>query len=215
MLAEVEGCLFWVVAWSRRQPMANGGAVLSLLDGPSGCDPAFCVVWFRFRMLRRFLAYRPGEVSRVYRLLESAAEGSPGHGPAHLLIRSAAEIGFRWDPEELAWDRPGLPLLSNLSGPIQHLRAAILGARRDKVSADLCARKGFRGGPSLDIDGTLQLLNSDHVRERDKALLRSILLEVSGMGFLLGRSVVRRFLVSFAGVVTLMVIFSGIVLFHL
>ena len=175
------------VAWSRRQPFANIGAVLSLLGGPSGCDPAFCVVWFRFRMLRRYLAYRPGEVSRVYRLLESAAEGSPCHGPAHLLIQSAAEIGFRWDPEEMAWDRPGLPLLSNLSGPIQHFRAAILGAWREKVSADLCARKGFRGGPWLDIDGTLQLLNSDHVRERDKALLRSILVGGVRNGFLLGK----------------------------
>ena len=68
---------FFGVAWSRRQPFASMGAVLSLLDGPSGCDPAFCVVWFRFRMLRRFLAYRPEEVSRVYRLLESAAEGCP------------------------------------------------------------------------------------------------------------------------------------------
>ena len=40
---------------------------------------------------------------------------------------------------------------------------------------DLCARKGFRGGPFLDVSGTLQLLNSDHVRERDKALLRGVL----------------------------------------
>ena len=135
-------------------------------DGPSGCDLACGVVWLRFRMLRRYLAYRPGEVSRVYRLLGSAAEGSPGHGPAHLLLQSAAEIGFRWDPEELAWDRPGLPLLSKLSGPFQHFRAAVLGAWRDKVSADLCVGKGFRGGPWLDIDGTLQPLNSDHVRER-------------------------------------------------
>ena len=53
------------VVWSRRQSLANPGAVLSLLCGPSGCDPAFCVVWFPFRMLRRFLPYRPGEVSRV------------------------------------------------------------------------------------------------------------------------------------------------------
>ena len=44
------------VAWSHRQSFASVGAVLSLLDGPSGCDPAFCVVWFRFRMLRRYLA---------------------------------------------------------------------------------------------------------------------------------------------------------------
>ena len=29
---------------------------------PFGCDLAFCVVWLRFRMLHRFLAYRPGEV---------------------------------------------------------------------------------------------------------------------------------------------------------
>ena len=26
------------VVWSRRQPMANVGAVPSLLDGPTGCD---------------------------------------------------------------------------------------------------------------------------------------------------------------------------------
>ena len=53
------------------------------------------VVWFRFRVIRRYLAYRPGEVSRVYRLLERAAEGGPGHGPVHLLLQSAAVIGFR------------------------------------------------------------------------------------------------------------------------
>ena len=178
---------FFGVALSRRQPFASIGAVRSLLDGPSVCDPAFCVVWFRFRMLWRYLAYRPGEVSHVYRLLESAAEGSPGHGPVHLLLHSAAVIWFRWDPEELAWDRLGLPLLSNLSGPIQHFRAAILGAWRDTVSADLCARKGFRGGPWLDIDGTLQLHNSDHVRERDKALLWSILVGGVWNGFLHGK----------------------------
>ena len=59
-----------------------------------------------------------------------------------------------------------MPVLSNLAGPIQHLRAAALEGWRGKVSADLCIRKGFRGGPRLDIDGILQLLNSDRVRER-------------------------------------------------
>ena len=54
-------------------------------------------------------------------------------------------------------------------------------------AADLCARKGFRRCPSLDIAGTLQLLNSDHVRERDKALLRSILVGGVWNGFLLGK----------------------------
>ena len=45
------------VVWSRFQPLASVGAVLSLLDGPTGCDPAFCVIWFRFRLLRRFFLH--------------------------------------------------------------------------------------------------------------------------------------------------------------
>ena len=102
------------------------GAVLSLLDGPVGCDPAFCVVWFRFRLMRRYSAYRPEEVSRVYRLLAAAAEGCSGHGPAHLLVESAGEIGFSWCSDGLAWSRPGFPLLSLVAGPIQHFRLLFL-----------------------------------------------------------------------------------------
>ena len=167
--------------------MANVGAVLSLLDGPTGCDPAFCVSWFWFRLLRRYLSLWPAEIGRVYRLLEMASRGCPGHGPVHLFSSSAAEIRFRWDPLALAWSRPGLPLLSHLAGPVQHFRAAILDAWRDKVTADLCGRGGFRGGPSLDVRGSLQLLNSFHVRKRDKALLRSIMVGGVWNGFLLGR----------------------------
>ena len=176
---------FCRVSWSSRQPLAHVGAVLSLLDGPVGCDPAFCVVWFRFRQMRRYLAYRPEEVSRVYRLLAAAAGGSSGHGPAHLLIESAAEIGFSWCSHVPGWNRPGLPVLSMVAGPVQHFRAAVLGAWRHKVSVDLCSRKGFRGGPFLDVSGTMQLLNSDHVRERDKALLRGVLVGSVWNGFLL------------------------------
>ena len=62
------------MVWSRRQPLAGVGAVLCLLDGPTGCDPAFCVVWFRFRLLRRYLALWPAEVGRVYRLLRNGWE---------------------------------------------------------------------------------------------------------------------------------------------
>ena len=80
------------VVWSDRQPLANVGAVLSLLDVPQVCDPAFCVVWFRFRMLRRYIACRPSEVPRVYRLLDSVADGCPGHGPAHLLVESGSGL---------------------------------------------------------------------------------------------------------------------------
>ena len=117
------------------------------------------------------------EVPRVYRLLEMVGEGCPGHGPIHLLSTSAAEIGFRWNPCALA----------NLAGPIQHFKTAILDAWRNKVAADLCGREGFRGGPLLDVHGSLQLLTSSHVRERDKALLRSIMVGRAWIGFLLSR----------------------------
>ena len=89
------------------------------------------------------------------------------------------EIGFVWSADVAT------PLLSNLASPIQHLRASVLECWRVKVSAGLCAGKGFRGGPWLDLDGTLQLLNSDHVRERDEALLRSILVGGVWNGFVL------------------------------
>ena len=91
-MRKLRAAIFRVV-WSVRQPLANVGAVLSLLDGPHGCDPGFCMVWFRFRMLRRYLAYRPHEVGRVYRLLDAVVGGCPGHGPAHLLVNSADDIG--------------------------------------------------------------------------------------------------------------------------
>ena len=138
-------------------------------------------------MLRRNLALWPSEVGRVYRLLDLVGEGCPGHGPIHILSASAAEIGFQWDLHALAWVRPGLHLLSNLAGPIQHFKAALLDAWRNKVTADLCGRKGFRGGPLLDIHGSLQLLDSSHVRERDKALLRAIMVGGVWNGFLLSR----------------------------
>ena len=141
------------VVWSRRQPLANVGAVLSMLDGPSGCDPLFCVVWFRFRLFRRFLALWPSQVGRACRLLDMVSEGCPGHGPVHLLVASAAEVGFRWDPLAFAWSRPGLPLLSTLAGPVQHFRAAILDAWQNKAAADLCGREGSRGGPLAGYSG--------------------------------------------------------------
>ena len=130
------------VVWSRRQPLASVGAVLSLFDGPTGCHPAFCVVWFRFRLLRRYLALSPTEVGRVHRLLEMVSEVVLVM-VLSWLSASAAEIGFRWDPLALAWSRPGLPLLSNWAGPVQHFKAALLDAWRNKVAVDLCGREGF------------------------------------------------------------------------
>ena len=74
--------------------MTNTPALLSLLDGPRGSDPAFFIIWSRFRQLRRYLAYRPDEEARIFRLLDYASTGSPGHGPVHILLQSAEEIVF-------------------------------------------------------------------------------------------------------------------------
>ena len=111
--------------WPKKLPMANPQAVLSLLDAPDCCDPELYVIWSRFRQMRRFLAYRPEEVRRVYRLLDLAAAGRPGHGPVHLLLHSASQLGFAWDSQEEGWLRPGLPPLRMLAGPYQHFRNAI------------------------------------------------------------------------------------------
>ena len=106
----------------------------------------------------------------------------------HLLVESAGIIGFAWDPVNAGWSRPGLPVLQHLVGPYQHFKAAIWDAWKLKVSFDLCRRQGFRGGPLLDIAGSLQLLHAPHVRERDKALLRSIMVGGVWNGFLLGHA---------------------------
>ena len=47
--------------WSRKMPLAHNGTVLSLLDGPVGCDPGFLCYLEQFRLMR-FLAYRSGDV---------------------------------------------------------------------------------------------------------------------------------------------------------
>ena len=103
------------------------GAVLSLMEGPTGCDLANCV----------------SQVGRVYRLLEMATEGCPGHGPMHFLVAGACGVGLQWDPFRVGWSRLGLLVLSNLSGPVQHFKAAILDAWRGKVAAVFCSREGF------------------------------------------------------------------------
>ena len=203
------------VVWSRRQLLANVGDVLSLLDGPTGCDPAFCVVLFRFRLLRRYLALWPSQVGRAYRLLELVSEGSPGHGPIHLLSSSAAEIGFRWNPDALAWVRPGLPMLSNLAGPIQHFKTAILDAWRNKVAADLCGREGFVVGPCwifLALCSSLILLMFE---KEIRVCFVASWLGVSGMVSFLVGFVIRLFLVGSGVLLMVMVIYSGDVPFLL
>ena len=79
----------------------------------------------------------------------------------------------------------------------------MLGVKR--LQRIFCGREGCRGGPLLDVHGSLQLLNSSHVRERDEPLLRSIMVGCVWNGFHAG-SVVPQMV---------MVIFFGNVPFHL
>ena len=114
--------------WSTRMPLANTPPILNLLDGPVDVDPAFYIVWSRFRMMRRYLAYCPEEEPRIFRMLDLISRGAQGHGPVHLLLISGAEIGFTWDSGEQGWLRVSLPPLRMMTGPIQHFRSAILDA---------------------------------------------------------------------------------------
>ena len=106
-----------------------------------------------------------------------------------------------------------MPQLPMVEGHYQHFHDSILGALRDFNSADLCRRKGFRGGPLLDFRGSMQLLDSSHVRDRDKALLRAILSGGAWNGFLLGKVCEEKtFHVVFVGVRMEMVTCFGSVL---
>ena len=79
------------VVWSRRQPLANVGAVLSLLDGPTGC--ALLFAWFG-------LGFACFVAILLFGLLRSmVGEGCPGR---LLLIFAAkgfsvwASVGYPW-----------------------------------------------------------------------------------------------------------------------
>ena len=45
--------------WSSKMPLANAPAILNFLDGLVGVDPAFLIIWSRFRMMRRYLSFCP------------------------------------------------------------------------------------------------------------------------------------------------------------
>ena len=167
--------LLGLLLFGRFGPLANAPAILNLLDGPVGVDPAFHIVWSRFRMMRRYLAYGPEEEPRIFRMLDLISRRAPGRGPIHLLLISAAELGFAWDGDERGWVRVSLPPLRMMTGPVQHFRSAILDAWRFQVFARLSERQGFWEGEYADFHGSLQLLTSSHLRQRDKMFLRAIL----------------------------------------
>ena len=81
-LSAFRDAIVWAV-WSSKMPLADTPAVLNLLDAPVGVDPALHIVWVRFRMMRRYLAYCPDEKPRIFRMLDLISGEAPGHGPVH------------------------------------------------------------------------------------------------------------------------------------
>ena len=90
-------------AWSTKMPMAHNGAVVSLLDGPNGCDPAFSVVWAIFHMIRKYLVCRPKDIRRIYLMMNDVAGGCERSWPIHVIVCSAREISWTWDQGLHAW----------------------------------------------------------------------------------------------------------------
>ena len=78
-------------------------------------------------------------------MLAAISTGVKGHGPIHLLLTSAAKIGFIWNADACNWTRPGFAPLHLISSPWQVFQSSILQAWQNFVFADLCKREGFRG----------------------------------------------------------------------
>ena len=78
--------------------LANAPAILDLLYGPVDADPAFYVVWSRFRMMRWYLAYCPGEEPRILRMLDLIFRVL--RVMVLFIFFFAAEIGFAWCGDE-------------------------------------------------------------------------------------------------------------------
>ena len=138
--------------------------------------------------MHRYLAYCPEEL-RIFRMFDLISRGAQGHGPVHLLLT--------WDGMEKVWVRVSLLPRRMMPALVQHFRSAILDAWRFSVVSKLSERRGFLGGEFADFQGSLQLLTSSHLRERDKMLLRTILCGEFGTGSFLARPRRKMFLVVF------------------
>ena len=156
--------------WSSKMPLANTLAVPNLLDGPAGVDPAFHIVWNRFRMMRRYLAYFPDEEPKIFMMLDLISRGAPCHGPVQLLLIHAAELGFAWDGDDKRWVRPSLPPLEDVGWSYPTFLFFHLGYN---VFVKLSESEGFRSVQVAVSEESLQLPFSSRLSERDKNVVKS------------------------------------------
>ena len=82
-------------------------------------------------------------------MLDFIVRGAHGHGPIHLLLTSAAELGSAWDGAKRGWVR-----LRMIAAPVQHFYSSIFDAWRFSVFAKLPGRKVFLGGECADFKGS-------------------------------------------------------------
>ena len=123
-------------------------------------------------MMRRYLAKRPREVQRIFGTMRAVgcwgSEWRTCQTTFGFCCRASVEL-----ESDAVWFG-----LFSMSGMLFWCAS--------RAAAVLCSRKCLSGGPSLNMEGSLRILTCNHVREKDKALLRTIWV-VSGMPFLLVR----------------------------
>ena len=136
-------------------------AILNLLDGPVGIDPAFsCYLGQVSHDVHRYLAYCPSEDTRDFSDVGSYFSGFSGSwsgsSPSYLCCRTGFCLG--WGGARLGIGFLFHPLRM-ITEPIQHFYSSILDAWRFSVFAELSERKGFRCVEFADFQGSLQLLD--------------------------------------------------------
>ena len=130
---------------------------------------------------------------RIFRMLDSIFREVQGHGPLHLLLSSAAKIGFVWNSEECGWTRPSQGSLHLLAGPWQVFKHSILRAGQKSFFADLCKRGRASGRGCwwfffVRSRGLFKALSSlPMIGKETEALLRATLAGRCLERFLLGR----------------------------
>ena len=87
-------------------------------------------------------------------MLDLISPFAQGHGPVHLLLTSAAEVGFAWDGDVRSWVRTSLPLQRMTTGPAQHF--FLLSWKLGFIVFRLSWLRGrvFRGAEFVDAEGS-------------------------------------------------------------
>ena len=88
-----------------------------------------------------------------FRMLDLIAHCADGHGPVHLLLVSAAEIGFAWDGAEGGWIRaaPSLPALDTF-GAYPAFPERYLSGLATQSKCSFGGQKGFSGSATSGAD---------------------------------------------------------------